>query len=131
MFSTAPPPAVADAIEASLDIVEAEPERRQRVLANAAYLRRRLDEVVAVTPGDVADRADLIGDNDRAVAVAAAPAGGRIRRPRHPSAERPGRHGAPSRVGQRRTARRTASIGLSAPLASSLQEAGLCSAVSS
>ena len=42
VFSTAPPPAIAAAIDTSLAIVENEPWRRQRVLARAAYLRSAL-----------------------------------------------------------------------------------------
>ena len=42
IFSTAPPPGVADALEAALTIVETEPERRARVIALATTLRQRL-----------------------------------------------------------------------------------------
>jgi len=44
LFSTAAPPALAAAIEQSLEIVEQEPALRQRVLDRAAYLRRALAE---------------------------------------------------------------------------------------
>ena len=44
VFSTAPPPAFAEAIDASLDLIEQEPERRARVLQLAAYIRRALAE---------------------------------------------------------------------------------------
>ena len=37
IFSTAPPPAVAAALEAGLDVIEAEPERRERLLELALY----------------------------------------------------------------------------------------------
>jgi len=65
IFSTAPPPSVAAAIEAALDIVEQEPDRRHRVLARALQLRGRLgiagrSHIVPV----------LIGANARAVAIA-------------------------------------------------------------
>ena len=40
IFSTAPPPAVAAALEASLELIVNEPERRERLLARARYLRR-------------------------------------------------------------------------------------------
>jgi 8-amino-7-oxononanoate synthase len=65
IFSTAPPPSVAAAIEAALDVIEEEPERRQRVLARARQLRRGLgmggcSQIVPV----------MIGDNSRAVTVA-------------------------------------------------------------
>ena len=44
LFSTAPPPAVADAIQASLTIVTEEPERRARLRRRAVFLRERLGE---------------------------------------------------------------------------------------
>jgi 8-amino-7-oxononanoate synthase len=67
IFSTAPPPAVAAAIDASLDLIEAEPQRRERLLELASYARRRLG---------VAEGSQIIpvvlGSNERAVAVAEA-----------------------------------------------------------
>jgi 8-amino-7-oxononanoate synthase len=65
IFSTAPPPAVAAALDASLDVIDAEPQRRARLLELAAYLRRRLDmqgtsQIIPV----------MLGSNERAVAVA-------------------------------------------------------------
>ena len=39
VFSTAPPPALADALDASLDVVAAEPERRERLLARVRQYR--------------------------------------------------------------------------------------------
>jgi 8-amino-7-oxononanoate synthase len=70
IFSTAPPPALAAALEASLEVIASEPERRARVLHNAQYLRKRLK-----IPGASQDNPSqiipfLIGDNERAVAVA-------------------------------------------------------------
>ena len=73
MFSTAPPPAVAGALAASLSIVAAEPERRARLARLARYLRERLTaEGVPVSPGDSQIIPVVIGDNDRALAVAQA-----------------------------------------------------------
>jgi 8-amino-7-oxononanoate synthase len=73
VFSTAAPPAIAAAIDASLTIVETEPERRQRLLARAAYLRAALRRGGL----DVAQGASqiipvIVGDNDRAMSVAKA-----------------------------------------------------------
>jgi len=65
IFSTAPPPAIAAALAASLDVMTSEPERRERLLARARYLRGRLE-----LAGDSPIIPVVIGDNDRAVAVA-------------------------------------------------------------
>ncbi len=65
IFSTAPPPAVAPALEASLDVIESEPERRSRLLELSAYLRTRLD-----LAGDSPIIPVILGSNERAVAVA-------------------------------------------------------------
>src|SRR5579872_451854 len=65
IFSTAPPPAIAAAIEASLEVIANEPERRERLLARARYLRERLG-----LGGDSPIIPIIIGENERAVAVA-------------------------------------------------------------
>jgi 8-amino-7-oxononanoate synthase len=71
VFSTAPTPALADAIEASLSIVEGEPDHRARLLERAAFVRRRLlDEELPVTPGESQIVPIIVGDNLRAVAIA-------------------------------------------------------------
>ena len=73
IFSTAAPPAVAAALDASLDVIAAEPERRERVRFLARYLRDRLTEAgVAVPAGDSPIIPVIIGGNERAVSVAAA-----------------------------------------------------------
>jgi 8-amino-7-oxononanoate synthase len=73
VFSTAPPPAVAAALDASLSVVEREPERRRRVLENAAYLRAKLKALGVDTPEGGSQIIPIVlGDNDHAVAVAAA-----------------------------------------------------------
>jgi 8-amino-7-oxononanoate synthase len=66
IFSTAPPPSVAAAIEAGIDMIAAEPERRTRLLALAAHLRERLrvmgsSQIIPV----------ILGTNERAVEAAA------------------------------------------------------------
>jgi 8-amino-7-oxononanoate synthase len=73
VFSTAAPPAVADALLASLAIVEREPERRHRVIAAARHLR----DLLRHAGFDVADSASqivpiVIGENERTLAVAQA-----------------------------------------------------------
>jgi 8-amino-7-oxononanoate synthase len=65
IFSTAPPPAVAAAINAALDVVETEPERRTRLLARAAYLRERLG-----VPGTSQIIPVILGSNERAIEAA-------------------------------------------------------------
>ena len=65
IFSTAPPPAIASALEASLEVIADEPERRERLLARARYLRERLG-----LAGDSPIIPIIIGENERAVAVA-------------------------------------------------------------
>jgi 8-amino-7-oxononanoate synthase len=73
IFSTAPPPAMAAAVEASLDVIEAEPQRRARLRATAQTLRARL-QTAGVPAGAGASQIVpiFIGDNDAAVAVAEA-----------------------------------------------------------
>jgi 8-amino-7-oxononanoate synthase len=65
IFSTAPPPAIAAALEASLEVIVDEPERRERLLARARYLREQLG-----LAGDSPIIPIIIGENERAVAVA-------------------------------------------------------------
>jgi 8-amino-7-oxononanoate synthase len=71
IFSTASPPAVADAIEASLSIVASEPERRQRLARLARHLRNQLCAAdIPVAPGDSHIIPVIVGSNERALAVA-------------------------------------------------------------
>jgi 8-amino-7-oxononanoate synthase len=65
IFSTAPPPAIAAALEASLEVIVNEPERRECLRARARYLRERLG-----LTGDSPIIPIIIGENERAVAVA-------------------------------------------------------------
>ena len=71
IFSTAAPPAVAATLEASLAIVEGEPERREQVLTHAGALRSRLTALgVAVAPGRSQIVPVVIGDNETALTIA-------------------------------------------------------------
>jgi 8-amino-7-oxononanoate synthase len=73
IFSTAPPPAVAGAIDASLTLIASEPERRTALATRARYLRACLAEAGISTPADSSHIIPVIlGDNDRALAVAQA-----------------------------------------------------------
>ena len=72
VFSTAPPPALAHALDASLTIVEEEPERRARLRSLAGHLRARLRASgVDVPSADSPIVPVIIGDNEQTVAVAA------------------------------------------------------------
>jgi len=72
IFSTAMPPAVAAALDASLDVIEGEPERRSRVRFLARYLRDQLRVAgISVAPGDSPIIPVILGENDRAMAIAA------------------------------------------------------------
>jgi 8-amino-7-oxononanoate synthase len=71
IFSTAPPPSVAAALTASLDIVEHEPERRLRLASRIARLSAALSEngvALPCTPSHIMPV--IVGDNERAVAAA-------------------------------------------------------------
>jgi 8-amino-7-oxononanoate synthase len=73
MFTTAPPPALADAIDAALTLIEAEPERRDRVRALSAHLRSRLHQSgLDVHEGTSQIVPVVLGDNRRATRVASA-----------------------------------------------------------
>jgi 8-amino-7-oxononanoate synthase len=71
IFSTAPPPSQAAALEASLAIIFSEPERRETLLRLAHDLRAKLTaEGLPVPPGASQIIPVILGENDRAVAVA-------------------------------------------------------------
>ena len=73
VFSTAPPPPLADALDASLDVIAAEPERRDRLASRVRHVRDRLARAgIAVSAEGSQIIPIAIGDNDRAVAVALA-----------------------------------------------------------
>ena len=70
IFSTAPPPAMAAALEAALELVETEPGRRTQLLRNAGLLRDLLvREGLRVPRGRSQIIPVVLGDNDRAVAA--------------------------------------------------------------
>ncbi|MGE3707776.1 MAG: aminotransferase class I/II-fold pyridoxal phosphate-dependent enzyme, partial [Vicinamibacterales bacterium] len=72
VFSTARPPALAAAIDAALDVVASEPERRERVGALTAFLRRRLCDAGLPPMGGESQIIPVrIGSNAQALAVAA------------------------------------------------------------
>ncbi len=71
LFTTAPPPILLHAIDAALDRVALEPERREQTLARAEQLRQRLREARVDVPGGPGPIVPvLVGDDARALAVA-------------------------------------------------------------
>ena len=131
IFSTAPPPAVAAAIGAALDIVASEPERRDRLARLSSHFRARLaDSGIAASAGDSHIISVVLGENERAVSIAMAlqAEGFDVRAIRPPSVP-PG--SARLRI--------TVNVGLSeatidrfvTALAASVRESPECSAVSS
>ena len=95
LFTTAPMPALAGALNAALDIVAAEPDRRAEVHRKARLLRG------AFAAGGVADLGPLLPDppaarrrERRRRRLAGGAAGRRLRLPRRPAAHRAAGHGA-------------------------------------
>jgi 8-amino-7-oxononanoate synthase len=73
VFSTAPPPALAEALDASLTIIETDPGKRERLGARSTYLRARLTAAGVEAPAGSSQIVPiLLGDNARASTVAAA-----------------------------------------------------------
>jgi 8-amino-7-oxononanoate synthase len=71
VFSTAPPPALAHALDESLSILAEEPERRERLHARVTHLRERLSALALPVPPRSSQIVPvIIGDNEAAVAVA-------------------------------------------------------------
>ena len=73
VFSTAPPPSMAAALDAALTVIAEEPQRRALLIERVCFLRRRLAEAgLDVSPEGSQIIPLMIGDNSRALAVAAA-----------------------------------------------------------
>ncbi len=71
IFSTAPPPAIAGALDASLDMIANEPERRATLAGRVRLMRGALAGAGLCAPGGVSQIVPiLLGENERAVAVA-------------------------------------------------------------
>ena len=71
IFSTAPPPAMCAAIDAALDCVEQEPQRRSKLIESSVFLRELLSaEGVSVGPGMSQIVPVIIGDSEHAVLIA-------------------------------------------------------------
>ena len=73
VYSTAPPPAIAAALDAALDAVAAEPMRRERLHDRVRFLRARMASAGITPPADASQIIPIVvGANDAAVALAAA-----------------------------------------------------------
>jgi 8-amino-7-oxononanoate synthase len=72
VYTTGLPPAAAAAAGAALDVIAAEPARRAALLRNAAALRDGLSRLGFTVGGDTHIVPVLVGDNRRALALAAA-----------------------------------------------------------
>jgi 8-amino-7-oxononanoate synthase len=71
IFSTAPPPSIAAALDASLDIVMHEPERRLQLADRVKYFRAALTAAGVPVPAGFSQIIPIVlGDNDRALAAA-------------------------------------------------------------
>ncbi len=74
VFTTAPPPLLLHAVDAALDRLAAEPERRRRTLALAERLRRHLAAAGLASPAMLAGSGPIVpvvlGGNRRALAAA-------------------------------------------------------------
>jgi len=69
VFSTAPLPVLTAALEAALDLVQEEPERRREVHRKAALLRAGLGEHGQATPGESPIVPLMVGENRAALAL--------------------------------------------------------------
>lgn len=71
IYTTAPPPADCAAALAALDIIKTEPQRRQKLKANADYLRAKLGELGIDTAGSTTHIIPvIIGAAERALDIA-------------------------------------------------------------
>jgi 8-amino-7-oxononanoate synthase len=71
IFSTAPPPSVAAALDASLDIVINEPGRRRQLADRVKYMRAALTAAGISVPAGFSQIIPIVlGDNDRALLAA-------------------------------------------------------------
>ena len=103
IFSTAPPPAVAAALDASLDVVAAEPERRARLMDRVKRLRAAMSAAgFRCPPALLADHPRRARRERASARRRRGAAGAGLRRARHPAAERRPRDRAPADFGQRR-----------------------------
>jgi 8-amino-7-oxononanoate synthase len=128
VFSTAPSPPLADALDASLTVIATEPERRERLSSRVHMTRNRLSRAglaVSVQGSQIIPIA--IGDNGRAVAAALAlqADGFDVRAIRPPSVP-PGT--ARLRVSLNAGLSDDAIERFAVSLAAALKEVGLCSA---
>ena len=90
IFSTAPPPPVVGAARAALGVLEAEPERVDRLIANARVLREGLAAEGFVAGASTTQIVPIeIGEAEPTMDALRAGAGARRLRPGDPAADRP------------------------------------------
>ena len=72
VFSTAPPPPIAAALDASITVIQQEPERRHRLMKHSALLRNLLTEAgIDVGRSNSQIIPIVLGENERACKIAA------------------------------------------------------------
>ena len=107
VFSTSPPPGVAAAVTAALDVMADEPDRQARVRRLARDVRGRLTTAgLTLPPGDSPILPIVLGGEADAVAAAGPARRGWAVRPRHPTADRAPRYQPTAGDGELRTHRR-------------------------
>jgi len=72
IYATAPSPLMAAAVRAALDLVRAQPERRQRLASLVAFAGREIARRCGVAPSGSHIQPVILGSDERAVAVAKA-----------------------------------------------------------
>ncbi len=94
IFSTAPPPSMAAALDEALEIIEHEPERRRGLLSLAAFMRRLLSDMGLPVPSEGLANHPRRSWRQRSRSVDRRPSSGSgFRCARDPAAHGSGRHG--------------------------------------
>lgn len=71
IFSTAPPPAFAEALMVSLEIIASEPERRERLFDRVKFLRKQLRQMnISISSDESQIIPILVGENTQTVSLA-------------------------------------------------------------
>lgn len=70
IYTTAPPPLTALAVERALNVVQDEPKRREKLLGQVDYAREKLAAVFGLIPGSTQILPLIVGEDVHAVAIA-------------------------------------------------------------